>query len=155
MRNCTEVLSLSLKTPRELERQAGVFLPCRTSSGGDAGTRLRSCGSSGARDPSVCGSALTTAQPLHVWGPAQLRSVSKQSWLVRLRGLHEWAGCPTETHGRGSWAQTVQTILGTSALDVTVDKRGITLLCSPCAPQAVLGSSSLSGLFPAIEPIGH
>ena len=84
-------------------------------------TRLRSCGSSGARDPSVCGSARTTAQPLHVWGPAQLRSVSKQSWLVRLRGLHEWAGCPMETHGRGSWAQTVQTILGTSALDVTVD----------------------------------
>lgn len=106
MRNCTEVLPLSLETPRELERQAGVSLPCRTSSGGDAGTRLRSCNSSGARDPSVCGSALTTAQPLHVWGPAQLRSVSKQSWLVRLRGLHEWAGCPTETHGRESWADS-------------------------------------------------
>lgn len=151
MRNFTEVLPLSLETPRGLERQAGVFLPCRTCSGGDAVTRWQSCGSSGARDPSVHGPALTTAQPLHVWGPAQLRLVSRQSWLVRLRDLHEWEGCPTETHGWGSWAQTAWTISGASALDVTVGKRGTVSLCSPCAPQAVLGPSSLPGLFPAIE----
>lgn len=100
-----------------------------------------SCGASGARDSEhqrVSPSA-SPATVLLEGSPALLCHQAEPS-AARMYGLHEWGGCPKQTHRGGSWAPDRLDHSGSFwSFCVGCDNRwrGISLLCSPCSVQKV------------------